>query len=452
MAPRPSAAANLGSWNRGRRRAWLPVKSSIAMTKKRRSGPVPCAILEVPRFGSDLGGVITQFTDDMSDATNWELKESTAVPGALEAIARIVRKFGRQNVFIISRVGPVMRAKSETWLHRTVDICRKTGLLRQNIRFCKDVTGARGKGVIAASLGLSHFIDDKDGALESVYSDPHGNAREAIERHDGQLYHFPRSGLGGGPPSAARWPQARRPACVRPVSGWSDVLRHLQLTEPLPSIKPSASPDGAGATVSPAGGATAHALDGAGTAGCSSAGSADPPVVGRPSLRPRGGDASAAACATAPAGAPAGADLPGKPSRQRLRSPEGPPPRHLQSPVGSPGMAAASEGCYVIEARAAAEEHPRARPTRASQLPCAETADAKLATWLTWLDGGRGRYERYFQPLRDLGGLATMQLLVTAEPSNAGVIGQVDPSLWAAIDVEPQHKWALAKGLVELCQ
>merc|ERR1712196_53039 len=54
------------------------------------------------------------------------------------------------------------------------NICGRTGLLRKNIHFCRETSGPQDKGVVAATLGLSHFVDDKDENLWSVYSDPAG--------------------------------------------------------------------------------------------------------------------------------------------------------------------------------------------------------------------------------------------------------------------------------------
>ena len=122
-----------------------------------------------------------------------------------------------------------MRAASEKWLFQTIDICRRTGFLRSNLRFCTEVSGPDGKGVIAEELKLTHFVDDRDDALASVYSDAAGNAGASIDRHGGQLFHFGRHG--NIPPGAYSWPRfPQRPHCVIPVANWShlfDVLNVL---------------------------------------------------------------------------------------------------------------------------------------------------------------------------------------------------------------------------------
>merc|ERR1712137_1362168 len=79
---------------------------------------------------------------------------------------------------------------SKIWLHETMDICGQTGLIKSNIHFCRDCVGQKGKGPVAADLQLSHFVDDKDENLRSIFEDPAGNSRQAIERHNGKLFHF----------------------------------------------------------------------------------------------------------------------------------------------------------------------------------------------------------------------------------------------------------------------
>ena len=81
-------------------------------------------------------------------------------------------------------------------------------------------------GVIAKQLQLSHFVDDRDDCLQSVFSDACGNAGAAIERHEGQLFHFGRRGRN------PRWSSTlanRRPSCVMPVPNWRVLRRHLNV-------------------------------------------------------------------------------------------------------------------------------------------------------------------------------------------------------------------------------
>jgi len=182
-----------------------------------------------PRIGVDLGGVLNKHNNDvMGDTSKWHMLQSSEVPGAMDSMAELVRAFGPQNVFIVSKVGRMMEALSQTWLHQTMNICGRTGLLRENIHFCRECTGPQGKGVVAATLGLSHFVDDKDENLWSVYNDPAGNSRCVIDQLGGLLFHFARSGVKSRPPMPCKWPLEQRPACVIPVANWAALMMELR--------------------------------------------------------------------------------------------------------------------------------------------------------------------------------------------------------------------------------
>lgn len=196
---------------------------------------VECAIAATPRFGTDLGGVLNKHNNDVpGDTSGWHLKAESAAPGAMQAITELVDLFGAANVFVISKLGASMRAQSEIWLHETMDVCGSTGLLRENIFFCEEIQGPHGKGPVAAKLGITHFVDDKDQALRAVFAEPAGNASAAIQHHSGQLFHFARSGVGQIPPEVQRWPLSERPSCVVPVANWTHLLEVINITTERP--------------------------------------------------------------------------------------------------------------------------------------------------------------------------------------------------------------------------
>ena len=60
----------------------------------------------------------------------------------------------------------------------------------------------------------------------------------------------------------------------------------------------------------------------------------------------------------------------------------------------------------------------------------------------------------YVEPLRrEFGDLTTLAELVLTTPVSPGVVGQIEPSVWAAIGVTGLgHKLMLAKGIVALCR
>lgn len=111
------------------------------------------------RFGIDVGGVITDRVNDRADTSFFSdnFLSTTAVGGAFDAIATIVRTLGRENVFVISKCGPAVQAKTGKWLehHRFFDV---TGMDPQNLHFCRT---REEKTPICARLGITDFVDDR---------------------------------------------------------------------------------------------------------------------------------------------------------------------------------------------------------------------------------------------------------------------------------------------------
>ena len=81
--------------------------------------------LQRPRFGSDIGGVITRQMGDRD--SGWHLQRDSEVPGAVAALREIVHRFKADNVFIVSRAGHKMQRLLKTWLHETMNFCGRTG-------------------------------------------------------------------------------------------------------------------------------------------------------------------------------------------------------------------------------------------------------------------------------------------------------------------------------------
>jgi hypothetical protein len=59
-------------------------------------------------------------------------------------------------VWIISKAGPRMQARTRAWLD-TVDFFSRTGLDVEHVRFCLE---RQEKEAICRELGISHFVDD----------------------------------------------------------------------------------------------------------------------------------------------------------------------------------------------------------------------------------------------------------------------------------------------------
>ena len=120
-----------------------------------------------------------------------------------------------------------MEARTREWLFGVMAADVAAGFRRENLRFCDRRSGPRGKGPVAQRLGLTHFVDDNDECLWSVYCDPAGCAGEAVRRCGGQLFYFPRSGR-PPPPRPRSWPDPP-PGVVTPVAGWVDLLARLNV-------------------------------------------------------------------------------------------------------------------------------------------------------------------------------------------------------------------------------
>jgi hypothetical protein len=180
------------------------------------------------RFASDVGGVLNAGDNDSDTApVDWHLRTDSAVPDAKESVKVLVDEYGPDNFFIMSKCGPAMQKKTRIWLFETMRF-QDVGLKKKNVLFCTDRTGVNGKGSIARGLGISHFVDDSDACLWSVYEE--GNSQAAVEMHGGKFFHFGWGGSKRYPPRARDWNESERPqGLVTPVRNWREVLSALNL-------------------------------------------------------------------------------------------------------------------------------------------------------------------------------------------------------------------------------
>lgn len=97
-------------------------------------------------------------------------------------------------------------------------------------------------------------------------------------------------------------------------------------------------------------------------------------------------------------------------------------------------------------------------PTRGAEAKpssgAARQADAELERWVLDLDGGRGAFMKYLEPLkRDFGDLAALAASVLPQQVGNSVVGFIDVSVWPALGVEALgHKLTFAKGIVALAE
>ena len=161
----------------------------------------------------------------------WEWMAEVETPRAMEVVKWCVDRFGPANVFILSKCSGGMRGRMETWLFRTMSVCgEEIGMVRGYVKFCRERSGLEGKGRVARDLHLSHFVDDKDECLWSVYEE--GDSQACVETHGGRLFHMANGADGRRAPRPRTWPARDRPACVTPVRNWHEVLRYLSRAPP----------------------------------------------------------------------------------------------------------------------------------------------------------------------------------------------------------------------------
>ena len=96
------------------------------------------------RVGIDFGGTIG-FVD-----------QAQPVPFALEIITHLIHKFHASNVFIVSKAGPAIMAKTQEWFQQH-QFLERTGFLRENVIFVRECVD---KAEVVRSLGISIFLDD----------------------------------------------------------------------------------------------------------------------------------------------------------------------------------------------------------------------------------------------------------------------------------------------------
>ena len=122
-----------------------------------------------PALGVDFGGVIHGVTyrpdgpDTFLEGPLDEALRTPAMPGALEALARLVMLFDGR-VWVVSKCGPRVQSRTEQWLDHS-DFFAQTGIDRSHVSFCRQRAD---KAPRCAELGITHFIDDRADVLEHM--------------------------------------------------------------------------------------------------------------------------------------------------------------------------------------------------------------------------------------------------------------------------------------------
>lgn len=114
--------------------------------------------------GIDIGNVILKSDTDTSKSK--KLSQSL-VPGAIDSIAELVKRYGSESIWLVSKCFARMQMQSRIALEQN-DFFSKTGADPYRVAFCVN----RGdKAPICKQLHVTHFIDDRLeilGTLSSV--------------------------------------------------------------------------------------------------------------------------------------------------------------------------------------------------------------------------------------------------------------------------------------------
>ena len=123
---------------------------------------------DMNRLGIDIGRVIIDGSSGTGDTSFFSgdttaMLRTPAVPGAFEAITRLVRLFDGQ-AWLVSKCGPRVQQRSLEWLrhHRFFEL---TGIAEGNVRFCLQRPQ---KAIHCADLGITHFVDDKPDVIAAI--------------------------------------------------------------------------------------------------------------------------------------------------------------------------------------------------------------------------------------------------------------------------------------------
>jgi hypothetical protein len=111
------------------------------------------------RIGIDFGGVIVRnLHEDTGEDTRLQSSSGSeaARDGAFVAIRHLCSACDGR-VWIVSKAGPPMQERAQTWL-QSVDFFSRTGLQPDHVRFCLQ---REDKATVCRDLEITHFIDDR---------------------------------------------------------------------------------------------------------------------------------------------------------------------------------------------------------------------------------------------------------------------------------------------------
>lgn len=131
------------------------------------------AITKLPitmTWGIDVSKVILR---DVSETMPYELEDYSAeeiaqyakfVPGAVNAVKTLIKKFGSDNIWLLCKANDKQKKIFRASLSK-LDFYRQTGFKKEQLIFVSD---SEDKAVVASSLELKGYIDDRGAAIHAV--------------------------------------------------------------------------------------------------------------------------------------------------------------------------------------------------------------------------------------------------------------------------------------------
>lgn len=131
---------------------------SAKQRRLRGASMAPPATARPPVLGLDVGGVLVDRVAEGSDTSFFggQPMDTPAVPGALEAIPKLVTLF-EHRVHIVSKAGPKIAELTRCWLGIRGAVGPE-GIDPANVHF---VRKRPEKHPVCDQLGVTHFVDDR---------------------------------------------------------------------------------------------------------------------------------------------------------------------------------------------------------------------------------------------------------------------------------------------------
>lgn len=164
----------------------------------------------VSALGVDVGGVVVDRVAEGTDTSFFGENhlETPAVAGAISGL-RLLNSHFEGRVYLISKAGPKIAAKTRDWLDHH-DVFTRTGVVADQLFFVRE---RKDKTSLCRKLGITHFVDDRIDVLLHL---------DTVEHR----YLFV-GGLGRHPPPASV------PSEISVVSSWPDLAAQIKASETL---------------------------------------------------------------------------------------------------------------------------------------------------------------------------------------------------------------------------